>query len=217
MIKKISFNKNREYEWLVISQSYFQCALMNARMLRRELGDFSIDNNSPLKEIYGDYPQSPDYLIFPVIFNFKHGIEIYLKSIIGMSNADFNKEHNLVNLLKESTINDKEIKNTVEKYAYSRLLLPSNNKLDKENTFEKYPQGSPYDNLWLFPAINKKGQIEKDPEGIGFDGYVKWMQKSNLEIQSRITPQKIDELIKDIKFLMIGIRKESFDILKEKS
>lgn len=48
LMSKETFFKKREYEWLVISQSYFQCALMNARVLREELSNFAITVDSPL-------------------------------------------------------------------------------------------------------------------------------------------------------------------------
>ena len=204
--KKISFNKKREYEWLVISQSYFQCALVNARILREKLGNFAITENSPLdfclKKMYGDYPQENVYLIFPIIYNFKHGIEIYLKSIIGIKNSEFDKNHNLLDLLETADIRDEKRKFIIKKYALSHLLLPHNKKNDIYNEFERYPQGSPYDDLWLFPAVNNNGQVVSEPDNMGFEDYLKWMQKNNLEIKSIISQEKIDELIKDIEFLL---------------
>lgn len=213
-MNKETFVKEREYEWLVISQSYFQCALMNARILREKLSNFAITVDSPLdfclKKIYGNYPQDCDYLIFPIIFNFKHGIEIYLKAIAGMRSSEFVKNHNLIELLDNAAVKDGERIGIIKKYAFSHLLLPRNENCDTKNEFERYPQGSPYDDLWLFPAVNNNGQIENAPENMGFDDYIKWMQENNLEIKSLITQEKIDELIKDIEFLMLGLRKVSF-------
>ena len=213
MNKKISFNKKREYEWLVISQSYFQCALMNARILKEKLRNFAITESSPLdfclKKIYGDYPQEHAYLIFPIIFNFKHGIEIYLKSIIGIKNSEFDKNHNLLDLLETANIRDEKSKCIIRKYAFGHLLLSRNDKCDIKNEFERYPQGSPYDDLWLFPAVDNNGQFVSEPDNMGFEDYIKWMQKNNLEIKSIISQGKVDELIEDIEFLMLGLRKVS--------
>ena len=213
MNKKISFNKKREYEWLVISQSYFQCALMNARILKEKLRNFAIADDSPLdfclKKIYGDYLQEHSYLFFPTIFNFKHGIEIYLKSIIGIKNFEFNKDHNLINLLDTAGIRDEKIKYIIRKYAFCHLILPHNEKIDDKNEFERYPQGSPYDNFWLFPVVNNNGQVVNEPDNMGFEDYMKWMQGNNLEIKSVITQEKVNELIGDVEFLMLGLRKIS--------
>lgn len=210
-----TFNKKREYEWLIISESYFQSALINARILNKKLQShkFGISQGSRfeycLKEIYGDYQQSCEYLIFPILFNFKHGIEIYLKSMIGIKNSEFSFGHDLLYFLEVVDIKDEKIKNIIEKYAYSLLLLPNNKIHDTKNQFERYPQGSPYDNLCLFPAINEHGQNISEPENIGFEGYTKWMKKNNLKIKSIITQEKINELIEDIEFLILGLRKLS--------
>lgn len=149
------FNNDQKYDWLIISQSYFQCALMNARVLKEKLSEYGASRY--LNQIYGNYQQSPEYLIFPILFNFKHGIEIYLKAVIGIKNSKFTKGHNLIAILAEAGITDFKIKCIVEKYAYSRLLLINNEKCDTENQFERYPQGNPYDNLELFSIeMNKK-------------------------------------------------------------
>lgn len=194
MPKKISFDKNRKYEWLIISQSYFQCALMNARVLKEKLSNYSVSEDSPLdfclKKIYGDYLQSYEYLIFPIIFNFKHGIEIYLKAIAGIKNNEFNKEHNLLSLWREIEETDEKIKCIIRKYAFGHLFLPVNSILDKENEFERYPQGSPYDNLDFF---------------LGVDGKRK----------ETVTQAKIIELIEDMEFLYKEIRKVANNALKQ--
>src|SRR3990167_5971351 len=136
-VSKEPFNKKREYEWLVIPQSYFQSALMNARILREKLSHFAITKNSPLdfclQKIYGNYPQDCAYLAFPIIFNFKHGIEIYLKSIAGMENSEFYRDHDLLKLLENAGIKDEERKSIIRKYAFSHLLLPRNEKCDTKN------------------------------------------------------------------------------------
>ena len=153
---QIPYKDKRTYEWLVIAQSYFQVALISARILLEKINEYAETEN--LKKIWGNYSQSPRYLFFPAVFNFKHGIEIYLKSIIGMPNKEFPKSHDLMYLFIKADITDESIRDVVEKYAYSRLLLSSNKKNDKENTFERYPQGSPYDDLLLFPKIVKKAR-----------------------------------------------------------
>lgn len=223
-VKKVPLDKEREYEWLIISQSYLQCALMNARILREKLNKFaSCIDDSPmdlcLKNIYGDYPQSTKkYLVFPIIFSFKHGIEIYLKAIAGMQNSEFSKRHNLVNLMKEAKIKDKSIKDIIKKYAFGHLLLPRNRKNDIDNIFERYPQGSPYDKLSLFIHVNiKTGEIIKCPKYKKSENYLKWLNKNNNTIRAKsiITQEKIDELIKDIEFVHKNLREISISVAKK--
>jgi hypothetical protein len=127
---QILYKNKRTYEWLIIAQSYFQVALIGARILQEKINGYTETKN--LKKIWGNYSQSPRYLFFPLVFNFKHGIEIYLKSIIGMSNKEFPKSHDLMYLFSKASITDESIRGVVEKYAYSRLLLPSNKKTTKK-------------------------------------------------------------------------------------
>lgn len=215
----IKFDNRREYEWLVIAQSYFQAALINARILSKRLNKFAITEGSPLdyclKEIYGKYPQEPAYLIFPILFNFKHGIEIYLKAIIGITNYQFPQNHNLPDLLKKTGINDKKTKCTIEKYAFAKLFLPNNKGCDTKNQFERYPQGSPYDMLELFSAINDKGKALNIPKNISIDDYLIWQDENNAEIVPVVSQEKIKELIDDIEFLYKNIRKISLNLDKK--
>jgi len=181
--KEIEFDNNRKYEWWIISQSYFQSALINARVLYKKLSEYGFDKN--LEKIYGNYSQSCEYLFFPILFNFKHGIEIYLKSIIGISNSKFPKNHNLTDLLDKAEIKNEKIKCIIEKYAYSRLFLDNNKKCDTENQFERYPQGFLYDNVELFSVVNERKNI--------------------------VDQEKVDELIKDIEFICKNLRKISIE------
>ncbi len=210
------FDYEREYDWLIISQSYFQCALMGARILNKRLNKFAITEGSPseycLKEIYGDYRQEPAFLIFPILFNFKHGIEIYLKSIIGIVNSEFPKNHDLLNLLDRASIKDEKIKNVIRKYAFGYLLLPMNKKCDTENQFERYPQGSPYDSLELFTTINNRGEKMNIPEGTSIDYYFDFIKENNAQTVSIINQEKINELIADITFLYKSLRGISLNI-----
>jgi hypothetical protein len=65
--------------------------------------------------------------------------------------------------------------------------------------------------LLLARGIVNNGQIENAPDNIGFEDYIKWLQENNLEIKSIITQEKIDELINDIEFLILGLRKVSLN------
>ncbi|MFA4818251.1 MAG: hypothetical protein WC621_00175 [Patescibacteria group bacterium] len=218
MSRQIKFDHKREYDWLIIAQSYLQCALISARILSKRLNKFAIAEGSPLeyclKEIYGNYSQEPVYLMFPILFNFKHGIEIYLKAIIGITNSKFPKNHNLLDLLEKAGVENKTIKNTIEKYAFGNLFLLDNKKCDIENQFERYPQGSPYDKLELFQTIDGKGKTITLPEGISLDGYLNLIKENSVETISIISQEKINELIKDIEFLYENIRQISLNLNK---
>lgn len=211
----IEFNKKRKYEWLIIAQSYFQNALITARILNEKLSEFFISSHisSHIKGIYGDYMQSPEYLIYPILFNFKHGIEIYLKALIGMQNYKFPKNHNLISLMKEAKIKDKKTKIIIKKYAFANLFLPRNKKKDKKNEFERYPQGTPYDKSPFIYHINKTtGKTLKPPKYKKFNNYLKWIDRNDIDIRNTITQKKINELIQDIEYVKKSLRNISFKL-----
>jgi hypothetical protein len=192
---KVAFKHERGYEWLIMPQSYFQGALIAARILNKKLNNIATIQGSTyeiyFKEIYGDYPQSCEYLIFPILFSFKHGIELYLKSIIGITKSEFPKNHDLLDLLKKSGVKDKKLKEIIQKYIYCKLFLLNNNVCDTENQFERYPQGSPYDKEELFPDT-KKG------------------------VENMISQEKVTELIEDIVYTRDFLRRKSLKVLEKK-
>lgn len=210
MKQYISFDRAREYEWLIIAQSYLQCALITARIIKNKKGKFATDEKSKreifLKEIYGDYPQDAGYLIFPTIFNFKHGIELYLKTIIGVTNSEFPKNHDLQDLTESANIHDSGINEIVKKYSLSKLLLVDNTVIDKDNKFERYPQGSPYDSSKMYPIVDSTGKTVSEPKFSSFDEFSTWLLQNGYIIQDKIDTNKINELITDITMLHAGIR-----------
>ena len=150
----MQLSKDKIFDWLILSQTYLQSALINVRTLSLFVSDYAsdLDPNTPLnfckKRVFGEiYEQPKEYLIFPILFNFKHGIELYLKVIIGIDKKDFPKNHNLLDLLYDSSIQDENFIEIVKRHAFCNFLLPQNIKVDTENQFERYPQGTPYDRM----------------------------------------------------------------------
>lgn len=215
MKKQIRFNDNRKYEWWIISQSYFQSALIGARILHKKLNEFGSDEDLFFKEIYGNYQQSCEYLIFPILFNFKHGIEIYLKSIIGISNSKFPRNHNLIDLLNRAEIKNQKIEIIIKKYAFCQLFLSGNEECDIKNQFERYPQGSPYDKVEFSVAKNSDKKEVTIPEKDNLESFIKWINENNIEINSIINQEKIVELIKDVEFIYKNFR--AISIKQDKS
>ena len=174
----MKFDEQRKYEWLIFPQSFFQNALITSRILREQLNKFGASKK--YEDIYGDYPQSPEYLVFPIMFSLKHGIELYLKSIAGTKAGEFAFKHNLMDLLNRAGIEDEKLKSAIKKDAYSLLLLADNEENDEENQFERYPQGFPYDTIDLF-STNPENNI--------------------------VSFEKVNELIEDIEYLASEFRK----------
>jgi hypothetical protein len=90
---------NEGYEWIRGAQSFFLSSLICCDSLILELKRRKT-NKHLYREKY-DFGFCSGNLIFPIIFDFKHGIELYIK---GMGNIwDNSKEfnHNLEDLLKK--------------------------------------------------------------------------------------------------------------------
>lgn len=100
-------------------------AYMNWRTSWREASDSMVELAKGFIESALELSQScvddnrhkrADILIFPILFNANHGIEVYLKSIcwtlnqLLQTNKDFSKHHNLNNLLEDT-------QNLIERYT----------------------------------------------------------------------------------------------------
>lgn len=208
----IPFDEKRTYDWLIVSQSYLQTALMGARILSEKVGGLSVSSG----DVYGDYSQEPSYLIFPVLFTFKHGIELYLKSIMGIADFEFPKGHDLVALTDRVPSLDSRLKAIIRKYAYSNLFLPRNALSDLQNQFERYPQGTPYDGVDFFWEIDRFGKRIEPPTS-SFDDYVDWTIENNIQIAQLVTPEKVKELIDDIEYVFKILRRHSIAVKEAKS
>jgi len=189
-------------------------------VLKRKISQYSFNEDSPagvvLKEIYGEYKQVPAYLVFPIIYNFKHGIELYLKVIMGFKNSEFLKKHNIIKLSQNANIKDKKLRDIVNKYGCSKLFLPNNKEQDKDNVFERYPQGSPYDDLKMYGTneiFNDDVKILKTINKLDSDEQ-QTIKHNQYKAMNFAESSKIEELINDISYVYGVLRQESIDMLK---
>lgn len=96
-------------------------------------------------------------MLLPVVFNLKHGIELYLKAMIMRmnKNQEYPQSHDLIELLNvltcllqdqnfdSSVIEtlDGDVRNIVEKYYYGLYAFSKyRNRPDKNNEAERYPE-----------------------------------------------------------------------------
>lgn len=218
--KTIKYDYGRTYEWLIIAQSYFQCALINVRIMKSKTSEYCHIEGSPidicLKEFYGEYKQNPGYLVFPIIYNFKHGIELYLKAIMGFKNSEFLKKHNIIKLSQNANIKDEKLRAIINKYGYSKLFLPNNQKQDQDNIFERYPQGSPYDDLKMYGTneiFNDDVKVLETINKLDSDEQ-QTIQHSQYKAMNFAESSKVEELINDISYVYDVLRQESINMLK---
>jgi hypothetical protein len=156
---------NKQYNWLMGADMYLAASvILCEKMLEsyvspKELNCLNMDQQIDKK--CGFTSANPDYeMLMPVIFNFKHGIELYLKALI--MQVDPKQEYpathhdlrklldNLIVTIKNTNntqkknileILDKELRNLIEKYYYG-LYAFSYYKVEADinNEAERYPE-----------------------------------------------------------------------------
>jgi len=183
------YNKENDgYDWAVMPDTYFAAsflccdALLNSSF-NLDIGARKIIGNSTFKK-YGFRSSHPDYqLIYPLIFNFKQGIELYLKGLSGMSVGEVLMIHDIREVFETiiqqtkalSTTNKydffvklhKETWPIIEKYYYG-LYIPNHKDYghpDKMNISERYPRcGEGYDlgDIFSWVTREKIEEVKKD-------------------------------------------------------
>lgn len=190
MPKKLKAKSNKHYDWEVMADIYITTALLLAEQLPHENFYNSPETGSEVTTRLGLHSAHPNYeLILPLIYNFKHGVELYIKALGIIDFGEYDGNHDFKILLTElkkstkSTKNEATIKQlyndtwpTIKKYYYGRYI-PSkkrSNFADKKMQAERYPE---YKN-------KKNGKIYRITEKY------KWVTKT-----------KVEEIEKDIKLI----------------
>lgn len=166
----LSINRiNEGYEWIRRAQSFFLSSLINCDSLLLEFKRRKFKYS--YREKY-DFGFCSGNLIFPIIFNFKHGIELYIKGIGNFWDEGKEYNHNLEELLrrlkgkilqkgvkrKEKILKiiDDEIFPLVSKYFYGQYFLgeDSVSNPDLQNEAERYHIPGPRNpNCYKIPYI----------------------------------------------------------------
>lgn len=176
-MSKKQIKEEKLYDWLIYPKTYFLVAkilcnfLSNERIKKNYLTDDTNNNHKKYR-----FEESFDYLIMPIIYSFKHGIELYLKGISGNIDRKYNKNHDikaLINSLRckieeNETVKGelKKLEKLINKY-YDGTYIPNiKSNPDTCNTSERYPQGLGYEipqDFFLKNSIDL-GKINKDIE-----------------------------------------------------
>lgn len=106
--------EDAKYQWLSFAQSY----LLLAREACQELLDSRATKHSKVVSSDWNLPYQPADLFIPIIFNVKHGIEIFLKTLCLVSGKEYiGDSHDLYQLFEDlkakipvnlSPVNDKD-------------------------------------------------------------------------------------------------------------
>lgn len=208
----MSSQSNQHSKWALFPDLYLATALeLCDGILKRNIGK---EYNFLSSMDVTDYEPDPnDYdFVFPLIYNFKHGIELYIKALGIIDYNEYLYEHDFEKLFQEckkrsrKTVNQKIIdelyKNVwgiIKKYYYGRYIPPKAKSriADKMNTAEKYPEDR---KTYKIPYIIDWGSIEiikKIVEDIQRD--IQEIQKEFSQARRKIQPTK-KYLYKRIKY-----------------
>lgn len=142
--KTIEIKKgNERYEWLMFAQSYILSARILSDILLESKEDHILNTflEQKLFKSY-EFPPHPSYeLITPIIFNLKHGIELWLKILITTKTGSVTKIHNIWEEEETKNIlsNNSCLNSLIEKYRNNSIFNCCEEFVDKDNTFFRFP------------------------------------------------------------------------------
>jgi hypothetical protein len=95
-IQKISKDGTTEFDWVIFAQSYFYIA----RLACQELLDEKIEKHDKSLSNKIRLPYKISNLYVAIIFNIKHGIEVFLKSLGILDSGEYEEGHDIYNLFQ---------------------------------------------------------------------------------------------------------------------
>jgi len=208
-MKSKKIDPDKHYKWLIWPQMYFLIVQKLCDYLIKKIDD---EEYLQIEEKEMDYYERLEYpnMIVPIIYNLKHGIELYLKGVGAILDQEYNQIHDIDLILKVfnkkikdallekdlkvefGKIINSELKPIIKKYYYGKYISNIDYKLDKMNFSERYPQNDGY----------------KIPDSILVD-YLKQKEDSNEKI-FYINKNDILEIKKDTEKIHRIIRKKLY-------
>lgn len=154
-------DSNKHYNWLMIADMYFAATVILCKELKNSYisPQNTLNNNTQrIGKKCGFTSSNPDYeLLMPIVFNMKHAIELYLKSLIMIFEKEnkYPQTHNLIELLdkflsilKEKKLNGNTIKllnykirKIIERYHFGIYAFTrKKDRPDLYNEAERFPE-----------------------------------------------------------------------------
>ena len=154
-------DNSKHFNWLMGADMYLAASFLLSQELScsyrcpKDLG--SLNDDQRIDKKCGFTSSNVDYeMLMPIIFNLKHGIELYLKALTMKINPQqkYPESHDLLDILNNlileikenkgssilSTFN-KEVRGIIEKYYYGLYAFSKDkNNPDKNNEAERYPE-----------------------------------------------------------------------------
>lgn len=193
-LKLLISDKNKHYNWHMGADMYLATSVILCdEMLKSYISPTLVNNEQKIDKRSGFTSANPDYeMLLPVVFNMKHGIELYLKALIMQinSNLEYPQSHDLILLLDSFVLEvtnkkldnsivlilDKNLRGIIEKY-YFGLYAFTNDRAHPDicNEAERYPE---YQNLNCY--------IIKDLYNINMHSLVNQIKKDCILIQKSL-------------------------------
>jgi len=151
---------NKDYHWLVTPDAYLATALILCQKIPYWGLSENITGGGDVFSGLNFRSHHPNYeFIFPIVFNLKHGVELYLKALGCVNHGTYLRMHDLKELFdfvidqadsRVKPILQKlkdEIWDTIKKYYFGTYIpkITTEDKPDVRNDAERYPEGSAYD------------------------------------------------------------------------
>src|SRR5680860_220525 len=162
-MKNKKSDKTKHYHWLMGADMFLASSVILCdQMLMSYVSPKKMNCLNNIQQIdkrCGFTSANPDYeMLMPVIFNLKHGIELYLKALImqiGLE-QEYPQSHDLLSLLNSliekigkkqfvesdcKTILDEKLRNIIEKYYFGTYAFSvDQSHPDTNNEAERYPE-----------------------------------------------------------------------------
>lgn len=142
----------------------------------------------------------------PILFNFYHGLELFMKGLLELKKINFDTNHNLHQLYQtiknNEQVYDKEIVNRLKKniFDFDELRVFFNdNKIDASKFYEcfKYPISKNNFNFYYGSIRGKEDLTFKIYKNIHFSTIEFW----NLMVMWRVSAEQQNEYIKKQKYV----------------
>lgn len=195
--------ERKHYDWLIMPDLYFATALILSEQILSYAGDYSnVHFGSEILKELGIRDAHSNYeLILPLVYNFKQGIEIGIKSLGIIDYGEYHQVHDIKFLLDELKIHAKNTQNekTIDKLHsetwpvlikyYNGQYIPkikSKEYADKQNEAERYPE---YKNNKTYPIPERFEWVTGEVVN-RIQGDIKFIEKSFAQAFRDIKPIK---------------------------
>jgi hypothetical protein len=200
MLKTVSVERSKRYDWIVDGDAYLAIALLACKHFRTAFADLEFRSTHPFHE-----------LLYPIVFNFKQGLEIYIKGLGAIdAHGEYTFSHDLKLLIDE---NVKKVRGTKSESIWNKL------KTDIWPTCRKYYYGTYITSNPDENHPDTKNEAERYPEAGNKNCYstpdvALWGVENLFDPFGRVGTNEIEKVNSDIRKVRSSLEQAKRDILK---